>query len=114
MLTKQQKKLFDFLVVTAKSGTPSYREMQKGMGLASISGVHRLVKALEERGYVKRIANRARCIEIAKVPNSDDQHIEVAASVACIAASGFRDAQAYRDAISAIHRLASANSVELS
>lgn len=46
--------------------------MREALDLKSKSGVHRLITALEERGYIKRIANRARCIELCEEPNLPD------------------------------------------
>jgi SOS-response transcriptional repressor LexA len=52
MLTAQQKKLLDYLVSLESSGlAPSYREMATAVGLLSVSGVHRLMRSLEERGF---------------------------------------------------------------
>tara|TARA_B100000575_G_scaffold248035_1_gene213802 strand:+ start:334 stop:969 length:636 start_codon:yes stop_codon:yes gene_type:complete len=66
MLTRKQSELFDFLVRHASEHEvpPSFDEMRDALGLASKSGVHRLVSGLEERGYIRRLANRARAIEI--------------------------------------------------
>lgn len=65
-LTKSQQRLFEFLVMRQASDCPSYDEMKDYMGLASKSGIHRLIEALEERGYIKRLPNRARAIQILK------------------------------------------------
>ena len=66
MLTRKQNELLDFLVAHAEEHDvpPSFDEMRDALGLASKSGIHRLVSGLEERGYIKRLANRARAIEI--------------------------------------------------
>ena len=66
MLTRKQSELLDFLVRHAAEHDvpPSFDEMRDALGLASKSGVHRLVSGLEERGYIRRLANRARAIEI--------------------------------------------------
>ena len=65
MLTPQQKKLLDFLSAQAAVGsTPSFEEMMVAMELKSKSGVHRLVMGLEERGYIRRLFNKARAIEV--------------------------------------------------
>ena len=68
MLTKKQKELLDFLTNHAEKNDvpPSFDEMRDALGLASKSGIHRLVSGLEERGYIRRLANRARAIEILK------------------------------------------------
>ena len=66
MLTRKQNELLDFLVKHAEEHdvSPSFDEMRDALGLASKSGIHRLVSGLEERGYIRRLANRARAIEI--------------------------------------------------
>lgn len=68
MLTRKQKELLDFLTAHAEKSevSPSFDEMRDALGLASKSGIHRLVSGLEERGYIRRLANRARAIEILK------------------------------------------------
>lgn len=66
-LTQAQSELLHFLkAYIAETGgiAPSYDEMREQVGLSSKSGVHRLIKALEERGHIRRRPNRARCIEI--------------------------------------------------
>ena len=64
MLTAKQKKLFDFIEaeLSEKGISPSYDEMAVALELKSKSGVHRLVKALEQRGYIRQIPNHARSI----------------------------------------------------
>ena len=66
MLTpKQYKLLLHIQEQTAQNGyAPSYDEMRDAMGLRSKSGIHRLVCALETRGYIRRLPNKARAIEI--------------------------------------------------
>ncbi len=68
MLTKKQKELLSYIQnFQRKSGvTPSYEEMKSALNLKSKSGIHRLVIALEERGFVKRLAHKARALEIIK------------------------------------------------
>lgn len=68
MLTRKQKELLDYLTAHAEAHDvpPSFDEMRDALGLASKSGIHRLVSGLEERGYIRRLANRARAIEILK------------------------------------------------
>lgn len=70
MLTKKQR---DLLILIherlQRDGVPpSYDEMKDALGLHSKSGIHRLVNALEERGFLKRLPNRARAIEILRLP----------------------------------------------
>ncbi len=71
MLTRRQHLLLTYLRErAAESGeAPSFAEMARAMGLGSKGGVHRLVLALEERGYVRRLARRARAIEVVAVPH---------------------------------------------
>ena len=71
MLTKKQHELLLFLEEKiAKSGvTPSFEEMKNKVGLKSKSGIHRLISALEERGFIKKLPFKARAIEIVKLPN---------------------------------------------
>ena len=68
MLTKKQKELLTYIqTFQSKNGlTPSYEEMKSALNLKSKSGIHRLIIALEERGFVKRLAHTARALEIIK------------------------------------------------
>ena len=74
MLTFQQEKLLKFIIDYQKQNnvTPSFDEMKDGLDLKSKSGIHRIVSALEERGYIKKLNNRARAIEIIKNTNLID------------------------------------------
>ena len=71
MLTFQQEKLLKFIIDYQKQNnvTPSFDEMKDGLDLRSKSGIHRILSALEERGYIKKLNNRARAIEIIKNVN---------------------------------------------
>ena len=71
MLTKKQHELLLFLEEKiAQSGvTPSFEEMKNKVGLKSKSGIHRLISALEDRGFIKKLPFKARAIEILKSPN---------------------------------------------
>ena len=71
MLTKKQHELFLFLEERiAQSGvTPSFEEMKNKVGLKSKSGIHRLISALEDRGFIKKLPFKARAIEILKSSN---------------------------------------------
>ena len=77
MLTFQQEKLLKFIIDYQKENnvTPSFDEMKDGLDLKSKSGIHRIVSALEERGYIKKLNNRARAIEIIKNVNLIDTEI---------------------------------------
>ncbi|MCA0996412.1 transcriptional repressor LexA [Alloyangia pacifica] len=72
MLTKKQLDLLDFINTrVARDGVPpSFDEMKEALDLRSKSGIHRLITALEERGFIRRLAHRARAIEIVKLPDS--------------------------------------------
>ena len=72
MLTEKQHQLLSYLIdyQTEKDITPSFDEMRAAIGLASKSGIHRLVSALEERGYIRKLPHRARAIEILRHPGS--------------------------------------------
>ena len=70
MLTKKQKDLLLLIDtrIRAVGVPPSYDEMKDALGLASKSGIHRLITALEERGFVRRLPNKARALEVIKLP----------------------------------------------
>ncbi|GHA90686.1 LexA repressor [Algimonas arctica] len=70
MLTKKQKDLLLLIDnrIRAVGVPPSYDEMKDELGLASKSGIHRLITALEERGFVRRLPNKARALEVIKMP----------------------------------------------
>jgi repressor LexA len=72
MLTRKQLELLVFVHERLKeSGVPpSFDEMKDALDLRSKSGIHRLIKALEERGFIKRLPNRARAIEVIRLPES--------------------------------------------
>ncbi len=72
MLTQKQLDLLvfidNYINTTAKS--PSFEEMKNGLGLKSKSGIHKLVNALVERGFLKQLPNRARALEVLKMPEN--------------------------------------------
>lgn len=70
MLTKKQLDLLKFIHTRVQRDgvTPSFDEMKDALDLRSKSGIHRLITALEERGFIQRLAHRARAIEILKLP----------------------------------------------
>ena len=72
MLTKKQKNLLLFINKKIRSTgiSPSYEEMKDSLNLKSKSGIHRLISALEERGFVKRLAHKARALEVIKLPEN--------------------------------------------
>ena len=71
MLTKKQHELLSYINGRlAETGvSPSFEEMKEALELKSKSGVHRLISALEERGFIRRLANRARALEVTKMPD---------------------------------------------
>ncbi|MGC9418717.1 MAG: transcriptional repressor LexA [Rhodovulum sp.] len=72
MLTRKQLDLLEFIHKrTQRDGVPpSFDEMKEALDLRSKSGIHRLITALEERGFIRRLAHRARAIEIVKLPEA--------------------------------------------
>ena len=72
MLTRKQLDLLDFIQTRLlRDGVPpSFDEMKEALDLRSKSGIHRLITALEERGFIRRLAHRARAIEIIKLPEA--------------------------------------------
>jgi repressor LexA len=72
MLTRKQFELLRFIHerLTETGVPPSFDEMKDALDLRSKSGIHRLITALEERGFIRRLANRARAIEVIKLPDS--------------------------------------------
>jgi repressor LexA len=72
MLTRKQLELLDFIKTRLERDgvPPSFDEMKEALDLRSKSGIHRLITALEERGFIRRLAHRARAIEIVKLPEA--------------------------------------------
>ena len=72
MLTKKQYDLLMFIHerMSATSVPPSFEEMKDALDLKSKSGIHRLITALEERGFIRRLPNRARALEVLRLPES--------------------------------------------
>jgi repressor LexA len=70
MLTRKQHELLMFIHERIKESgvSPSFDEMKEALDLASKSGIHRLITALEERGFIRRLAHRARALEVVKLP----------------------------------------------
>ena len=70
MLTRKQHELITFIQnrLEASGISPSFEEMKEALDLKSKSGVHRLISALEERGFIRRLPNRARALEVIKTP----------------------------------------------
>jgi repressor LexA len=72
MLTRKQHELLLFIHERLKEAgiPPSFDEMKEALDLASKSGIHRLITALEERGFIRRLPNRARALEVLRLPDS--------------------------------------------
>ena len=72
MLTKKQKNLLVYINKKIRSTgvSPSYEEMKNSLNLKSKSGIHRLITALEERGFIRRLAHKARALEVLKLPET--------------------------------------------
>ena len=82
MLTKKQDELLMFIHERIReSGVPpSFDEMKDALDLKSKSGIHRLITALEERGYIRRLEKRARALEIARLPENTSEGVRPAAT----------------------------------
>ena len=72
MLTKKQKNLLIYINKKIRSTgvSPSYEEMKNSLNLKSKSGIHRLISDLEERGFIRRLAHKARALEVLKLPET--------------------------------------------
>jgi repressor LexA len=77
MLTRKQLELLRFIHERVKEAgiPPSFDEMKDALDLRSKSGIHRLITALEERGFIRRLPNRARAIEVIKLPETMNQGV---------------------------------------
>lgn len=71
MLTRKQHELLRFIQARLEQSgiSPSFEEMKEALDLKSKSGVHRLISALEERGFIRRLPNRARALEVLRLPD---------------------------------------------
>ena len=78
MLTRKQRELLLFLEekISQSGVTPSFEEMKDKVGLKSKSGIHRLISALEDRGFIKKLPFKARAIEILKSPNIKQRPVD--------------------------------------
>ena len=85
MLTPKQKELLMFIHERLKETgvPPSFDEMKEALDLKSKSGIHRLITALEERGFVRRLPHRARAMEIVRLPDSVPQSVTARARGGC-------------------------------
>ena len=73
MLTRKQQELLGFIDGRLKESgvSPSFEEMKDALSLRSKSGVHRLINALEERHFIRRLPNRARALEVLRLPDAE-------------------------------------------
>ena len=73
MLTQKQKELLLFIHTRLQDTgvPPSFDEMKDALDLKSKSGIHRLITALEERGFIRRLPHRARALEVIKLPENE-------------------------------------------
>ncbi|HTH16884.1 MAG TPA: transcriptional repressor LexA [Magnetospirillum sp.] len=82
MLTRKQYELLMFIDqrLRATGISPSFDEMKDALDLKSKSGIHRLITGLEERGFIRRLAHRARALEVVKLPENIDQALPAPSS----------------------------------
>jgi repressor LexA len=82
MLTRKQHELIRFIQARLEETgiSPSFEEMKEALDLKSKSGVHRLISALEERGFIRRLANRARALEVLRQPEDVGSKVPVKAA----------------------------------
>ena len=82
MLTPKQQELLSFIQTRLDEGgvSPSFEEMKEALDLRSKSGIHRLINALEERGFIRRLPNRARALEVLKLPEAMHRAPKVAST----------------------------------
>jgi len=83
MLTAKQQQLLMYIKQHLDQGgiSPSFEEMKEALDLKSKSGIHRLISALEERGFIRRLPNRARALEILKLPEGQGETLLASKSV---------------------------------
>lgn len=105
MLTKKQRDLLILIHERLAKGevAPSFDEMRVALGLKSKSGIHRLIGALEERGFLERLPNKARALHIKKLPDgyapADHDKTESAQKIRNISTSNFSNSQPSHNAV---------------
>ena len=79
MLTKRQQELLLLIDRRLREDgvSPSFEEMKDAVGLKSKSGIHRLITALEERGFIRRLPNRARALEVLRLPETAEANVSL-------------------------------------
>lgn len=87
MLTRKQHELLTFIQTRLEDSgiSPSFEEMKEALDLKSKSGVHRLISALEERGFIRRLANRARALEVIREPDTASPRAAARATAPAVA-----------------------------
>ena len=83
MLTRKQHELLSFIHqhLNRHGVSPSFDEMKDALGLKSKSGIHRLITGLEERGFIRRLAHRARAVEVLRLPDDMETPATLPANV---------------------------------
>jgi repressor LexA len=111
MLTRKQHELLTFIDKHLKETgvSPSFEEMKDGLNLRSKSGIHRLITALEERGFLRRHHHRARALEVMRLPENMAQPIARKAATALKAETAFRPTVIKGDFSSRIPAVRAAN-----
>jgi repressor LexA len=103
MLTRKQHDLLTFINnrLGAEGVSPSFEEMKEALQLKSKSGVHRLINALEERAFIRRLPNRARALEVLRMPDTAPvaSAVQPSSSVVHADFSRFRSREAANDVI---------------
>jgi repressor LexA len=96
MLTRKQHELIRFIQVRLEETgvSPSFEEMKEALDLKSKSGVHRLISALEERGFIRRLPNRARALEVLRQPEDVTNRVPAKAANSNAAAAVIRPPEA--------------------
>ena len=99
MLTRKQMKLLTLIDerIRDEGVPPSFDEMKDALNLRSKSGIHRMIKSLEERGFIRRMPNRARALEVVKRPDALGKRLGIVSGTdAESGAGGLQDSPGYR------------------
>ncbi|MFM9852278.1 MAG: transcriptional repressor LexA [Sphingomonadaceae bacterium] len=101
MLTRKQHELVCYIDdrLTQTGVSPSFEEMKEALDLKSKSGVHRLISALEERGFIRRLPNRARALEVVKMPERGDIGKKDGGTVIAMPSAGVATPRAANDVL---------------
>jgi len=114
MLTRKQHDLLQFIQARLQRDgvPPSFDEMKEALDLRSKSGIHRLITALEERGFIRRLAHRARAIEIVRLPESLDPGARRPSAAAAAAAPAASHHEAASIELPVMGRIAAGTPIE--